>query len=52
MGRDICCGRKTLCVYVADNEELVHKHAEIGGCPATKVTEIRKMIDPTTEQTV
>ena len=43
---------KTFCVYLADNEELIHKHAEISGFPATKVTEIRKMIDPTTEQAV
>ena len=43
---------KTFCVYLADNEELIHKHAEISGFPATKVTEIRKIIDPTTEQAV
>ena len=43
---------KTFCVYLADNEELIHKHAEISGFPATKVTEIRKIIDPTTEQGV
>ena len=45
-------GEKTFCVYLADNEELIHKHAKISGFPATKVTEIRKMIAPTTEQTV
>lgn len=39
---------KTFCVYLAKNEELIHRHAEISGFPATKVTEIRKMIDPTT----
>ena len=43
---------KTFCVSLADNEELIHKHAEISGFPATKVTEIRKIIDPTTEQAV
>ncbi len=43
-------GDKTFCVYLADSEDLIHKHAEISGFPATKVTEIRKMIDPTTEQ--
>ena len=42
---------KTFCVYLADSEDLIHKHAEISGFPATKVTEIRKMIDPTTERT-
>ena len=41
---------KTFCVYLADNEELIHKHAEISGFPATKVTEVRKMIDPVTAE--
>lgn len=39
---------KTFCVYLAKDEALIHRHAEISGFPATKVTEIRKMIDPTT----
>ena len=41
---------KTFCVYLAKDESLIHKHAEISGFPATKVTEVKKMIDPTTEQ--
>jgi hypothetical protein len=41
---------KTFCVYLAKNEAIIRKHAEISGFPATKITEIRKMIDPTTEQ--
>jgi hypothetical protein len=40
---------KTFCVYLAKNEEIIRKHAEISGFPATKITEIRRMIDPTTE---
>ena len=39
---------KTFCVYLATDESLIHKHAQISGFPATKVTEISKMIDPTT----
>ena len=39
---------KTFCIYLADNEALVHKHARRSGFPATRVTEITKMIDPTT----
>src|SRR5262245_12857262 len=39
---------KTFCVYLANNEAVIRKHAEISGFPATKVTEIGKMIDPTT----
>jgi Protein of unknown function (DUF4242) len=39
---------KTFCVYLAKDEAMVRKHAEISEFPATKITEIRKMIDPTT----
>ncbi|MDR6293572.1 MULTISPECIES: DUF4242 domain-containing protein [Inquilinus] len=41
---------KTFCVYLAKDEGVIRKHAEISGFPATKITEIRKMIDPTTER--
>ena len=40
---------KTFCVYLAEDEQIIKKHAELSGFPATKVTEVRKMIDPTTE---
>lgn len=40
---------KTFCVYLAKDEAVIRKHAEISGFPATKITEVRKMIDPTTE---
>jgi hypothetical protein len=39
---------KTFCVYLAKDEAIIRKHAEISGFPANKITEIRKMIDPTT----
>lgn len=41
---------KTVCVYLAKDEEIIKRHAELSGFPATKITEIRKMIDPTTER--
>ena len=41
---------KTFCVYLASDESLIRKHAEISGFPATKITEIGKMIYPTTER--
>src|SRR6202011_1493255 len=31
---------KTFCVYLAKDEALIHRHAELSGFPATKVTEI------------
>lgn len=39
---------KTFCIYLAENEEAVHEHARLSGFPATKVTEIRRIIDPIT----
>lgn len=39
---------KTICIYVADDAALIGEHAERSGFPATVVTEIGKMIDPTT----
>ena len=39
---------KTFCVYLAKDEAVIRKHAEISGFPATKITEIKKLIDPTT----
>jgi len=41
-------GDKTFCVYLAKDEAIIRKHAEISGFPATKITLVRKMIDPTT----
>ena len=41
-------GDKTFCVYLAEDEAAVQEHAEISGFPATRVTEIATLIDPTT----
>jgi hypothetical protein len=39
---------KTFCIYLAEDEDAVLKHAEISGFPATRITEVRRIIDPTT----
>ncbi len=39
---------KTFCVYLAKDEAIIRKHSELSGFPATKITEIIRMIDPTT----
>ena len=41
---------KTFCVYLAKDEAIIRRHAEISGFPATKITEVTKIIDPTTSQ--
>jgi Protein of unknown function (DUF4242) len=40
---------KTFCVYLAKDEAVIRKHAEMSGFPATKITEVKRMIDPTSE---
>jgi Protein of unknown function (DUF4242) len=39
---------KTFCVYLTKDEKLIRKHAELSGFPASRITPINKMIDPTT----
>ena len=39
---------KIYCVYIAPNAELIREHAQRGGFPATLVSEVKAMIDPTT----
>ncbi|HET9718350.1 MAG TPA: DUF4242 domain-containing protein [Pseudolabrys sp.] len=39
---------KTFCIYRAENEAAVREHARLSGFPATKVTEVRTIIDPLT----
>ena len=41
-------GDTTFCVYMAADMAIIRKHAELSGFPATKITEISRMIDPTT----
>jgi hypothetical protein len=41
---------KIYCVYVAPDEAMVRKHAELGGFPADRVSRINRMIDPTTAE--
>ena len=39
---------KTFCIYLAENESAVKDHARLSGFPATKVSEVRGIIDPMT----
>jgi hypothetical protein len=39
---------KTFCIYLAENENAVHEHARLSGFPATKVTEVKSMVEPMT----
>jgi hypothetical protein len=41
-------GDKTFCIYLADSEDAIHEHAKLSGFPASKITRIETVIDPTT----
>jgi hypothetical protein len=41
---------KIFCVYLGADEAIIKKHAELSGFPATKIYEVKKTIDPTTER--
>lgn len=41
---------KTFCVYLAKDEEVIRQHAALSGFPATRITEVVRTIDPTTER--
>ncbi|MFC3614752.1 DUF4242 domain-containing protein [Lutimaribacter marinistellae] len=41
-------GDKTFCIYLAEDENAIRKHSELSGFPATKITEVKTIIDPTT----
>jgi hypothetical protein len=39
---------KTFCVYLAIDEAAVHEHARLSGFPASRITEVRSVIEPMT----
>jgi hypothetical protein len=41
---------KVYCVYIAPNEDIVRQHAQEGGFPANRISEIRTVIDPATAE--
>ena len=54
MGSDIhwvqsyVTGDKIYCIYLAKDESYIRKHAEISGFPANRISEVKRIIDPTT----
>lgn len=41
---------KIYCVYIAPSEDMIRAHAQQGGFPANRISEIRTTIDPTTAE--
>ena len=38
---------KVYCVYIAPNEKAVREHAQQGGFPANRISQVSSVIDPT-----
>ena len=43
-------GDKVYCVYIAPDEAAVREHAQRGGFPANRISEVAAVIDPTTAE--
>jgi hypothetical protein len=41
-------GEKTFCVYLAEDEAAINRHAELSGIPVSRITEVSQIIDPLT----
>jgi hypothetical protein len=41
-------GDKAFCIYLAEGEEQIRRHAEMSGIPITRITEVPQVIDPLT----
>ncbi len=41
---------KIYCVYIAPDANLIRKHAERGGFPANRISQVHSVIDPTTSE--
>jgi hypothetical protein len=43
---------KVYCVYIAPDEATIKAHAEQGGFPVNRISQIKTIIDPTTAEAV
>ena len=41
---------KLYCIYIAPNEEIIREHAKQGGFPADRISQVGRIIDPTTAE--
>jgi len=41
---------KLYCVYRAGNEDIIREHAQRGGFPCNRISQVRAVIDPTTAE--
>ena len=43
-------GDKIYCIYIAPSEDMIRAHAQQGGFPANRISEVKTIIDPTTAE--
>ncbi|HRQ65546.1 MAG TPA: DUF4242 domain-containing protein [Xanthomonadaceae bacterium] len=43
-------GDRVYCIYIAPDEALVRRHAEQGGFPANRISQVTSIIDPLTAE--
>ncbi|WP_077048984.1 DUF4242 domain-containing protein [Pseudomonas sp. KK4] len=43
-------GDRLYCVYIAPSEAQIQEHARLSGFPATRVSQVTSIIDPTTAE--
>ncbi len=41
---------KIFCVYIAPNEQMIREHASLGGFPVDDISTVRRVIDPSTQE--
>jgi hypothetical protein len=41
-------GDKTFCIYLAEDEQAIRDHARLSGFPASRITPVASVFDPTT----
>jgi hypothetical protein len=41
---------KIYCVYIAPDADIIREHAQCGGFPANRISQVRAGIDPTTAE--
>lgn len=46
--RSYVCGDKTFCVYLASDEAIIRKHADLAGLPVSRIVSVNTVIDPAT----
>ncbi len=43
---------KVYCIYIAPDEAAIREHAQRGGFPANKISQVMRLIDPTTAEKI